>query len=1119
MGLKCPNKNHPDWKSLVAKYGERGAVKKYIENNYDIPSPDGDTNSTRRKVEMNSEYGSRGLNYRSSSTLDSMKKHPNVAAQIIDELRRLFPEIRVFRDRIIDENGNYLDIPPGKQGRHYRSAFMSAVAWSADSALETPPHEYAHEYIDMYRNHPLVKQGIEKYGEERLVTLIARKYTGQKMSNSFNNFIDKFWRLIKNTFGAPSVVDILTDSFAKNETLGAKSVVTQGTAVHNFQEVSNPNYEDDSIGDFNEDIAKTKIKVQPIKLKEVLKAVENHFKTIVTKTDEDWFQQMNAYFNNLATSVRKATMDQYGDVYNFAGVDVSYIDFVRKVLVEPKSAINIAKKFRGEDVSLSKDEQTAINIILRLERSAVHRNVVNKSIVDRKGDLYDGQIIKDISQEEVQTTEDKRNKLLDSRNPIVKNIAQWVNKGLRYITNTRLWAKYLSGGENTVVYKILYKQLNEAKKYFAEFRYGVDDSMGAKSEWLSSGSIFDNPDATIEELNGKEITIDSNLNPELSINSVKLTNSELLALYLTNRQADKQGDLRKGLYLEKINGRNIPKKTMIKLSENQIDEIVSEIESNAELVEYIGKIDSTYNYVHEKVNSQFRIMEGYDLPKFENYFPTSHGMQSEDISKKKNVVDDFKALHFRIPDSSPIRLVDVNKVMATTKVTNASYYAYAVPVHNAKSVVRHLEKEFKGEENTKYIQSIKGTIDKIQDSGTLYSTHAETEFSSWINKMQGNFSVALLAKNLGVVLKQQVSLETATNSIDRKYIRKAGESLGPINFINPFKLLKALEFTGVKGGETWMPVEWRQVEKNADFQELIKDPEFRQRFEGVVSKEAGEAIMGKDIAQDKITLKAFGKTLKSKGKPIQISKARLMQGITIMDTLTIIRLYNAVKLETQDKMSLPKFANMTEEQVQEHNIRRLKQVVEETQPTFDQINRTGFSQSNNPIARSLTMFSSATQKMGMGLTESMIDWINNPTKDNLARLRNRTISTALITSTMLTTIDLLRHATLEGWDDDDEDKLFSNYAWATAQNSLGSIQGIGTILSIVISQLDDNPWYKTMQDPTQHIIQEGSEAIANAAKGNFGKSFKQSLGTYSKVKGLPFTTYTNISKISERITE
>lgn len=36
--MQCPNKNLPEWKALVSQYGEAGAYKVYVENNFDIPN-------------------------------------------------------------------------------------------------------------------------------------------------------------------------------------------------------------------------------------------------------------------------------------------------------------------------------------------------------------------------------------------------------------------------------------------------------------------------------------------------------------------------------------------------------------------------------------------------------------------------------------------------------------------------------------------------------------------------------------------------------------------------------------------------------------------------------------------------------------------------------------------------------------------------------------------------------------------------------------------------------------------------------------------------------------------------------------------------------------------------
>jgi len=1103
---KCPNKSHPDWKSLVSQYGEYETTKMYIENGYDIPNVDGSRISKMRKVEVDHSFDNGGSTYSSKGTLDTLENNPTLAAKIIDELNRIYPNIKVSKNGLFDDNGKWLSIPPGKQGRHYRGAFTSAVAWANDSALETPPHEYAHEYIEMYMDSPIVQEAIKKFGSvERVVTLIGRKYTGQKMSNSFEKFLTKFWKQIRNTFGAPSVIDTLTDGFAKGEKL--MTPMARGTEIHNFQDVQSPNYKDDSV--FNDGSIKSS-KITYKEEKTIVKSISSILNQMVnnnqrtTKLDMFWRQRMAGI---------KSDKDASRDFNNYANTDERIIKKIDEALNEDELKANVLKAINGEDIQLNGQEKFVYDTIVRLEIAYQHQLKTKNAHIEKDGRYTDNQILKDKNISEVSQTIDKRRKLLDSKNMLARELGKLINKKLRYIMNTRLWTKYLSGGENTVLSKVVYKQMNEARVPFAGFRQSVQDILGKKPTSLSDGSVFNNPDVGIEDIQTKTFELSNELNSGTQ-KEIILTKAEMLSVYLMNRQADKKSDLRSGIYLDEVKGREYKLDQKFILTEAQINEISAEMESDSEVVDFIARIDASMKYQYDNVNSQFKLLNGYDMADYENYFPTSHGAQDKGMSKKKNIIEDQKNLRLRLPDAGAVRLVDPFKVMATSTVSNASYFAYAVPIHNAQNIVTSMTKELNAKDDLHYIEAIQGTIDKVQDSSTLMSTQGEVDTKKFINKLQGNFTVAILAKNLGVVMKQQVSLETATNVINRKYIRKSGGSLGPVSFVNPAKLMKALVWNGVKGGETWVPIEWRQIEDNADYQTLSKHPMFRERFSGVVSKESGEALMGKEMAEDKIKMPF----IKDKdGKPVYVTKSRLMQGITIMDTLTIIRLYNAVKLETQDRMSEKGFASMTEEQIEEHNIRRLQEIVDKTQPTFDQINRTGISQNSDPILRAFTMFSSASSKVGMGLTESMVDYINNPSAENRKKFLSRFVSTAVITSSMLATIDLARHAALMGLDDDDE--VLEGYAWNSMQTTLGSIQGLGAISSIVISQLDSNPWYKTAQDPVLHMVQEGSEGVANLIKGNFGRSAKQFAGLYTKKTGLPFSIYNNTEKITKRFLE
>jgi len=1106
----CPNKSHPDWKALVEKHGENGAWKRFIDNDYQIPNADSSISDKRKKISIKKSIDAIGDFFSSKSTLDTIEKNPQLAGEIIDEMRRLFPWVNINKEFIVDEQGNKVQIPAGKKGMHYRSALTSAIAYANDSYLETVPHEYAHEYIDMYRNTPLVQKAIAKYGEERLVTLIGRKYAGQKMSNSFEKFINEFWKMVRRTFGAPSVVDILTDSFAKNEALGTP--LARGSAIYNYQDIQKPLTGRENITDYNE-------------------AIENSQNDNVSVTNDEAeakiYKELNKEFDTEANDDEQRAgfrrwFEQLRDITNLKdnneGVDQSLVKFISNVISDDSSLRKIIAKLKGENIEFTSDEQQAYDFLIDLKKSYIHRQIVNNSYLNQESKkIVDKQVIDEVLDNEIGSTTTKRLANLKSKNKVVQWAAEQINKHLSKITNTRLWAKYLSGSENSLFSNILYKGLNNGRVDYSNFFNSFQDFFKAKPQSYFNGSTFHNKDASINELDTQTITLDKTINGDIDETQIQLTKSEMLMIHLMARQSDGMNKLRKGIYLNEIKGRDVNLNNKYKLTESQIQSISNQVANDSEIQPFIAEMDEAMNYSHTEINKVHTQLEGYDLRKIENYFPMFHGPQNKEQRKSKNVISDMRSFRKRMGEADALRLEDPFKTLSNLKMSNASYFAYAIPIHNAKNAIKAVKGKYKTKDNANFITELEGTIDKIQDSGLLFATQGETKTSQMINKLQGNFAVALLAKNLGVVFKQQISLETAATEINRKYIRKTGASLGGLNFINPIDLVKRLSVTGIKGGKTMMPIEWTQITENEGFKELIKNPLFRDRLQGMISRESGEAIMGEMANEDKIKV-PFIKD--SNGNPIEITKSRLMMGITIMDTLTILRLYNAVKLETQDRMSEPTFANLTKEQIETHNIARLQEIVDKTQPTFDQTNRTGMARNSNPIFRALTMFSSATQKMQMQMLDTIVDYFNNPTLENRNKMGIRFFHTAVTTSVMLTTIDILWYGLRHGWDDDDWlENLPEKYALGAGKTTLGSIHGFGSAYNVMVSQLDSNPWYQTIQDPYHAVIQEGAESAANLAKGNFLKATKGAFNTSMKIVGAPIVPVNNTLGIIETLTD
>ena len=700
---KCPNKSHPDWKALVEKYGENGAYKRYIENGESIPSLDGSKKSKKGKVTIESKTNLLRDAFNFKSTLDSIEKHPEIAEQMIDELQRRFPWVEISKDGLFDENGDWKEIPAGKVGMHYSSAIKSAIAYANDSYLETVPHEYAHEYINMYRNTKLVKDAINKYGEERLVSLIGKKYTGGKISTQLESFIEKLWKLIRNTFGSPSVVDILTDSFAKNERLGEP--LAQGSAIYNYQDIIQPMDKKDSIMNFDEDIERGVSKNVILSKDDASKLVLNDFVAQDFFTEDSlMIKKFDKWWNNLKSSTSALTRDSIGDTNNYAGVDISRVKLVNDMVVgEDEIKKRLISKIKGDEIELTKKEQEVLDVILDLVRAVDHKQKTNTSYLDTDGNMVGDSEVNRIMDQEISDTIQRRKENLESKNKFTRYLAEKATKYIKHVTNTRLWAKYLSGGENTMFSKILYKGMNNGREAYSKYSQDFIDFFKAPVKSFIKGSTFHNPNTDISELETQSFDLDKGLNIANGQSSIELTKAELLSIYLTDRQEGGRFNLEDGIYLQEIKGREIDLSNKYKLTSAQLDDIRSKIENDVEAMELVGEIDNATEYSYNKLNDVFKLLEGYDIPKIENYFPKFHGASKGDVRKKKNVIEDMRSLRARTGGKA-VRLVDPFKVLSDMQLTNSSYIGYAIPIHNAQKAIDSIKSKFKMGDDAKYIE-------------------------------------------------------------------------------------------------------------------------------------------------------------------------------------------------------------------------------------------------------------------------------------------------------------------------------------------------------------------------------------------------------------------------------
>lgn len=1160
----CPNKSHPDWKALVNKVGERKAYQIYNANNMQIPN--------QRKVRRGVGYGLRGLFFRQATTLDQMEKNPQLFDDIVNKLRELYPEVRVMKNRIIDENGNYIELKPGEQGMHLRNAYQSVIAWSNDAYFETPPHEYAHHYIDMFRDHPLVKEGIEKYGEEGLVERMGKFYAGEFTNSKFKTWVNKFWNAIRSLIGSPDISYILTDHFKNADILDAE--IHPGTGVVRYQSKAKPmkrakrsvlesSQEAQSISSKLTKVNGTTV-VKTTLEKYILKNTsDNRAKSIHGDFDYSYLSKIAgqniediearasvskvviSYVRNIIDGkygIKEIDKSANGKYRNSALLDQRILNDVVNSLVDESNgdvtALYMMYKLAGREdlfnwsdynsitakdrAQIQEFAENNIEVLSRVEKRLARINETRDALIIDKNNIIDTAISTRRAVDLIETTFKKRNQFFEkiekwptTGKPLAK-FFRWVSRILtQYQGNARLQAKFLTGNEDNMFYDLFYEEFNQAFHDKNKILQKVHEiyEMQSLGKNYKRGSYFANKNIKFDEIDSDKI-YDINVFSGGKVFDIKITQAELLSTYMLLQQEDSFRAIKKhGVILEDIiEGRESFGE--YQLSDNTIYNIKSIVENNQELKDFTLKANKVYDILHNEVSKAFEEEMGYELPIIDNYFPIAQGQKQRQGRRSLKDLDYLRAGKERLGQSGSIRISDIHGVM-NGSIQNASHYAaYNTKVRNAKMQLKQLEDHYlkqKGRADYKQIDSLldalRGNVNRLEDNSLLYSNKAEEGFQKTFNKAMNNFSVSVLGMNIPVMFKQPVSYMIAKEVIDSKYLEQAGWGVGGIAGIKPMEVFNKLKYTGSKEGKTMLPVEWT-LDENDPVYLAVKEhsPILFERFKGQINRELGETFYDSTSNDDIIEIPKSSKLSQYFGKGegnIKVSKNRFMEGIKAFDTATVKAIWQAAELEATDKYGLDQSDGV---KFYEHVARRTEEIVNKTQPTFDMNNRSSLASNSAPFARFLTMFSSARSKMAMLIMEGTVDYINNPTKENQIKFIKRLGNILVLNAAAITAIDLLKQALLgRGFDDDDE--VYSMVTTKMISSNTGLFFGIGNVSDFIVSNLDDQPWRKNIQDPMSVMMEDLSGVFINTAKGDFGKATMKLIEGTAKIKGAPLYPY------------
>ena len=170
-----------------------------------------------------------------------ISNNKELAAKIAARLKKQFPFITAEGlEKVYNRFGREV------AGR----AIDGMVEWSlTKGTLDTIPHEYAHIYIDLLRDMPIIKQGIDKFkdeadtlefAEEKLVQYIGEYYADRIQSESLKKklgiWLKQFWLSIKKSFANLSKDEIgsyLAEKFYQ-DSMEKRTITTTGKARYQY---------------------------------------------------------------------------------------------------------------------------------------------------------------------------------------------------------------------------------------------------------------------------------------------------------------------------------------------------------------------------------------------------------------------------------------------------------------------------------------------------------------------------------------------------------------------------------------------------------------------------------------------------------------------------------------------------------------------------------------------------------------------------------------------------------------------------------------------------------------------------------------------------------------------
>ncbi len=542
--------------------------------------------------------------------------------------------------------------------------------------------------------------------------------------------------------------------------------------------------------------------------------------------------------------------------------------------------------------------------------------------------------------------------------------------------------------------------------------------------------------------------------------TIEFTKGQRCAIYMHAQNANNNATMQHGgitlvnkeAYLAGNAAEMYRGQTPVRLTQNDINNIISQM-TEAELAICRGT-QSMYKYITENVNEVSMQKDGYEKATVENYFPKAIDKNTIkttfSLDSKNGTASDPGFLEERTGNTgAAMKLVDITDVALTSIADASKYISFAIPMRDFSMVYNSY-----GDGK----RSVKGTIDDVFGANM---TRYLNDFVDYINnnnssiyfvdsaagKLMSNYAKATLSFNPKVSLQQVASVVTASSEVGITNIAKGAFIFGDL------KKQIISEIDNRSG------YRWDRAFKNFDRQQLDATSSSKNRF--------GTNNMLKTAADN-------------------LNPMNWIRRMDLWATDWIARAaYCNVESSGQYEVGSDEFWDAV--------VDNYETALENTQPMYTPMEKTGIARSNSKIAKAFNMFATQRNQNYNMMYEAFGELSASKGKDaatqKAARENFTSTMGAIVTSNAIVAlITTLAQAVTDNSkfaDDDGEitvESVAKYYGATMTESFAGNFIGINQIYS-GLQQVLKGSYSSGVEEPTLSLINDVFDSTIDLGSG------------------------------------